>query len=335
MLVGWKPKSDDPSVASVRFRCLSPLNALREQGFPVEVFDPARAAEYSLVVFSKLYDAENVKLARSLTSQGIKTVVDLSDNHFYNPYDLPAYKTAGAQLREMIDTVSGVICCSAHLAKTVSRELTLRRPALVVGDAVEAIDLGDSSRSAFARPEGEPFRILWFGSHGSPNAPAGMEDLLTVRGRLDAAAQRAPVELVVVSNDRAKFEALRPQLNIESRYVEWDGAKFGGELARANVVIIPVNANPFTLCKSNNRLATALWYGVPVLADRIPAYDELAPFAFIDDWEAGMRHCMASSREAQLRTMAGSAYVRTRFNIREIAAQWRQAFLKLHNENPG
>ncbi len=333
MLVGWKPKSSDPSVASVRFRCLSPLNALRDQGFPVELFDPSRAAQYSLVVFSKLYDAENLKLARSLTSQGVRTVLDLSDNHFYNPYDLPAYRTAASQLREMIDVVSDVICCSAHLAKVVSREATLRRPALVVGDAVEALDLGEDSRSAFARPEGEPVRVLWFGSHGSPNAPAGMEDLLSVRDRLEAAAEHNAVELVVVSNDRNKFDALRPQLNLKSRYVEWNGASFGEELARANLVIIPINTNPFTQCKSNNRLATALWYGVPVVADRIPAYDELSPFAFVDDWDNGMRHCLAGSREVQLRTMAGSAYVRTRFNIREIAAQWRQAFLKLHNQN--
>lgn len=335
MLVGWKPKSNDPSVASVRFRCLSPLNALRAQGFPVEVFDASRASQYSLVVFSKLYDAENLKLARSLASQGIKTVLDLSDNHFYNPYDLPAYTTAGTQLREMIDAVDDVVCCSAHLAKVVSREVTLRRPPLVVGDAVEALELGEGPSSAFVHPGGQPFRILWFGSHGSPNAPAGMDDLLSVREHLDSAARHARAELVVVSNDRAKFETLRPKLNIESRYVEWDGAAFGQELARANVVIIPINSNPFTLCKSNNRLATALWYGVPVIADRIPAYDELAPFAFIDDWGAGLRHCMAASREAQLRTTAGSAYVRTRFNIREIAAQWRQAFLKVHNENPG
>ncbi len=335
MLVGWKPKSNDPSVASVRFRCLSPLNTLRAQGFPIEVFDASRALQYSLVVFSKLYDAENVKLARSLTGERIKTVLDLSDNHFYNPYDLPPYRTAASQQREMLDAVSNVICCSAHLAKVVSREVTLRRSPLVVGDAVEALDLGETSSSAFATVDAQPFRILWFGSHGSPNAPAGMEDLLTVRDHLDAAAQRARVELVVVSNDRAKFETLRAKLGIESRYVDWDGAAFGHELARANVVIIPINANPFTLCKSNNRLATALWYGVPVIADRIPAYDELAPFAFIDDWEAGLRHCMAASREAQLRTIAGSAYVRTRFNIGEIAAQWRQAFLKVHNENPG
>jgi len=333
MQVGWKPKSNDPRVASVRFRCLAPLHALRAQGFPAEVFDASRAAQYSLVVFSKLYDAENAELARSLARQGIKTILDLSDNHFYNPYDLPDYKTAASQLRDMIDAVSDVTCCSAHLAKVVSREATVRRPPLVVGDAVEPIDLGEGVGSAFSHPDGQPFRILWFGSHGSPNAPAGMEDLLSVREHLDSAARHARAELVVVSNNREKFETLRPKLNLETRYVDWDGAAFGRELARANVVIIPINSNPFTLCKSNNRLATALWYGVPVIADRIPAYDELAPFAFVDDWEAGMRHCIAASREAQLRTVAGSAYVRARFNIREVAAQWRQVFLKVHNEN--
>ena len=35
--------------------------------------------------------------------------------------------------------------------------------------------------------------------------------------------------------------------------------------------------NPFTLCKTVNRLATALLLGLPVVADMIPSYEELRP----------------------------------------------------------
>jgi hypothetical protein len=332
MLVGWRPKFNDPTVASVRFRCLTPLEELRRQSFPVEVFVPDHEEQYSLVVFSKLYGDDDLKLARSLSKRAVKTALDLSDNHFYNPLDLLEYKTAGDRLREMMRAVDRVICCSPHLASIASREGTLRRPPLVVGDAVENLDLPLSPASAFVVGKMEPFRILWFGSHGSPNAPSGMEDLLRVRRHLEMAERERRTELVVVSNNRAKYDELKAKLNVPSRYVEWGEASFARELVRANAAIIPIGVNPFTKCKSNNRLATALWYGVPAIADRIPAYDELRSFAFVDDWEAGMRHCLAGSREAQLRTAAGSAYVRNRFNIREIAAQWRQTMLQVINE---
>ncbi len=323
LLVGWKPKSEDPRVASVRFRCLTPLNALRAQGFPIELYKADRP--YSIVIFSKLYDPANRKLADKLRAAGVRTILDLSDNHFYNPDDVPLYQTAAADMKEMARVVDAVICCSAHLAGVVKREAGLKTIPIVVGDAVETFNFPVDARSPFDPPRGVPFRIVWFGSHGSPNAPAGLEDLLRIKKHLENAERERSTELVVISNNHEKFKAIAEKIRVPSRYVEWEDAAFAKELGRANLVVIPITPNPYTKCKSNNRLATALWYGVPAIADRIPAYDDLAPCAFVDDWENGMRHALACSREAQLRTAAGSAYVRAHFNTREIAEDWRRA----------
>lgn len=326
-VVGWKPKSASKDVASVRFRCLSPMAELQRIGFDVELYseEADAAGRYSAVIFSKLYSPADQKLAASLRSRGVKTILDLSDNHFYNPFDLPEYATAGANMRTMCELVDRVICCSSYLAQVVTQEAKPVRTPLVVGDAVEAMTLPLDAPSPFADRRGDPFRILWFGSHGSPNAPAGMEDILRIRKHLASAREALACELIVLSNNLAKYNDLAPRIGIPSSYVEWSDDALMTAMARANLVVVPVTVNPFTKCKSNNRVATALWHGIPVIADRIPAYEDLRSFTFLDDWEAGFAHALAKSREIQMRTLAGSAYVRQNFNISVIAGEWRRA----------
>lgn len=326
-VVGWKPKSDDSKVASVRFRCLSPLAEMQRTGFGVELYsqDRADAGAYSAVIFSKLYGAADRQIAKSLMRDGVRTLLDVSDNHFYNPSDLPLYRQAAAELREMAGLVDRVIACSAHLAGIIAKEASLALPPIVVGDAVEAMRLPLNARDPFLAAPGEPFRIIWFGSHGSPNAPGGMEDILRIVPHLERAQSTRPCELVVISNNTEKFANLKGKLPLSARYVEWSDNALMTEFARANLVVVPVTPNPFTKCKSNNRVATALWHGLPVIADRIPAYDEFAEFAFIGTWEDGFAHAMAASRDARLRTASGSAYVRSHLSIRQIAGDWRKA----------
>jgi hypothetical protein len=326
-LVGWKPKSNSKEVASVRFRCLSPMAELQRTGFDVELYseEAAAAGRYAAVIFSKLYSPAEQKLAAGLKARGVKTILDLSDNHYYNPFNLPEYATAASNMRTMCELVDRVICCSAHLGQIVAQEAKLSRAPLVVGDAVESMTLPLKAPSPFADRGGDPFRILWFGSHGSPNAPAGMEDILRIRKQLVAAHEKVKCEFIVLSNNAEKYRALAPQIGIPSTYVEWSDDALMTTMARTQLVVVPVSVNPFTKCKSNNRAATALWHGLPVIADRIPAYEELRSFMFLDDWDVGFAHALAGSREIQMRTAAGSVYVRQNFNISVIAVEWRRA----------
>jgi hypothetical protein len=321
MRVGWKPKHHDPRVASVRFRCLTPLGHLRREGFPVEVFKRKRLETYDAVIFSKLYEHDDQEMAYALRGRGARVLLDLCDNHFYNPKNLPIYAAAARDLRIMAELANRIICCSPALAEVIREELSPSLPPLVVGDAVEAFDA-----RVRKRPSGNnPFRILWYGLHGSPNAPSGMEDVRRINPQLRRVAGATSAELVVVSNNQEVFARLREDLPIAARYRAWSTDAFAEELSRADVVVIPVSSNPYTRCKSNNRLATALWHGVPVIADSIPAYQELSNYAVLDDWDRGFQLALARDPSLIARTEAGKAVVRTRFNARAISLQWRAA----------
>ncbi|MGZ8363603.1 MAG: hypothetical protein ACXW3D_06845 [Caulobacteraceae bacterium] len=320
MLIGWKAAGADRTVASLRYRVEAPLKALRARGHAVEVLDPARAGAYDVAVFAKAYSPADRTLAMKVKAAGGRVVFDLCDNHFYNPYDLPKYRKAREHILDMLSIADSVVCATPALAAVLRQEAPWAPAPQVIGDAAEIIPS--------ARPSLPPFegaRFLWFGSHGSPNAPSGMADILLVAERLIRLSRSHPIELVVCSNDKAKFQRHIAPLPFATRYVEWSLDGFPGVLNSANAVIIPISSNPFTACKTHNRLTTALAAGVPVIADAIESYREFAPFSTLDDWDAGLRAIAEHPETLRGRAVAARAYIDQHWSAAALAPLWERA----------
>ena len=100
-------------------------------------------------------------------------------------------------------------------------------------------------------------------------------------------------------------------------------------LPRHDLCVIPINDNPYTHRKSNNRLALSLYLGVPVIADSIPSYREFDRFAVLDDWERGFDRYLASPSTRQRDAEAGRAYVESRYLVRHAAEEWWRLFERL------
>lgn len=284
MFIGWKAAGSDRKIASLRYRVEAPVRALQARGHQVEIFDPRHERRYDCVVFAKAYKAEDRALAAAVRSRGGRVVFDLCDNHFHNPDDLPKYRQAREDLLDMLSVSQAIVCATPTLATAVREEAPWAAEPFVIGDPVERLPTAAASLPPF-----DGLRLLWFGSHGSPNAPSGMCDILLIEQHLEAVAKTHPVELVVCSNDLAKFERLIAPLPFATRYVDWTLEGFPGVLASADGVVIPISRNPFTACKTHNRLTTALYAGTPVIADRIGDYEIFEAYCTLDDWAGGLR----------------------------------------------
>lgn len=320
MLIGWKPAVHDRKIASLRYRVETPVRALQALGHAVEVFDPHRADDYDVVIFAKTYSVRDRALAGRVRARGGRVVFDLCDNHFYNPLGAPKYRQVREELLDMLSLAQQVVCTTPALAEVVREEAPWASAPLVIGDAVE--------RLPAAKPSLEPFdglRLLWFGSNGSPNAPSGMSDILQVKDRLMEAASRGPVELVVCSNSREKYQELIAPLPIRSRYLDWTLDGFPGVLASADGVIIPISQNPFTACKTHNRVTMSLYAGAPVIADSIEAYEEFAPFCTLDDWHGGLERLAADPAGERARAAGARDYIERHWTTEALALKWQAA----------
>lgn len=328
-MLGWKPKFQDAKVASVRFRCLNPMAELQKRGFPVELFDEAYFTQYSGVIFSKLYDRQNYELARRLKERGKAVIFDICDNHFYNPYHLEKFKTVREQLLKMLHIADSIVASTPALAEVLVKEAGLTAMPVVIGDAIEENgDANASKRSWFRFSVRQRIRmdrmanLLWFGIHGGENAPYGMLDLLNQKDLLISLNRTYPLQLVVLSDSREKFKRYIEPLPLRSLYIEWGSMPFSEILRQSDINVIPISRNPFTVCKTNNRLATALFAGVPTVADEIPSYRDLAPYCVLNDWERGLRLYLDNKWIGQEHARAAREYILEHYTIKQVGEAW-------------
>jgi hypothetical protein len=319
--IGWKGSVNDRRVASFRYRVEAPAEALKARGHSVELFKPANEDQYQVAVFSKAYSEDDRRAAERIASRGGRVVFDICDNHFYNPFELPRYERARAEILEMMSIANQVTCTTEALASIITEETGGRVRPVVIGDATERL----RTRRRRARPARSSLNLLWFGSHGSPNAPCGMTDLLLIREELEALASRIPARLVVCSNSAAKFDEHIAPMRLPTAYVEWSEEAHAKVLTHADAVLIPVTRNPFTDCKSHNRLTSAIRSGLPAIATGIQSYLEFEPYCSLDDWSEGLAALVDNYDGETARAMASRTYIEKVWSMSALTPRWEEA----------
>jgi hypothetical protein len=339
-LVGWRPSSSDARVASVRIRCLNPMRELRRRGYPIELFDAGRRDTYSVVIFSKVYDDRTRAEARRLQANGAWIVLDLCDNHFYNPRNLDVLRRAAAELGRMVELADELVVSTDAMAEVLGRETGGTKPVTVIGDAVETTIEGVRSTlwerwwarrrlralAARLRADGDATRLVWFGSHGGPSGDHGMGDLEAVRNTLTALHREHPLSLTVISNSAAKFAQLIRPWDLPTHYLDWSAETFLDALRLHTIALIPVRENPFTRCKTNNRVVTSLAAGLAVVANRIPSYHAFEACCVLNDLPGGLWRYIREPEARQADVAAGQRLIEQKWTLAAIADQWQHYF---------
>jgi len=314
----------------------------------VELFDPGCSADYSVVVYSKVYDQAVQVEARHLRATGTRIVLDLCDNHFYNPRHLAILRNAATQLRRMLDETDELVASTDAMAQVLRDEVGDAKPITVIGDAVETTIEGVRTARwerwwarrrlrALARwlgTDSKTTRLVWFGSHGGPSGDHGMGDLEILRSPLEQLHQEHPVSLTVISNSAAKFDRLMRPWKVPTRYLEWSADTFLDALRLHSIALIPVRENPFTRCKTNNRLVTAFAAGLAVVASGIPSYRPFEACCVLDDWLTGLRGYIFDPAARQRAVAAGQTLVQCEWTLPRIADRWQAYFDGFRRQDP-
>lgn len=312
----WVPTAPTESVASARLRCFRPAAALAAVGWDSAVLAGRRPVRTDVVVFQKAYSSRHLTLAARLRRRGTAVVLDLCDNHFHNPGDDPALSQRADRLRSMIGLAHVVTASTPAMADLVNH-----RCVYVVDDA---LDVERPVRSPAAVPG---HQLVWFGNAGSEKEQFGMGELGAIVGDLELLARCADFELVVLSNSREAFEHHLGRARLRARYEPWTPGSVGSVLGSADVAVLPITSNPFTRCKTSNRVVTALQHGLAVVAGRIPSYDEFAPYLRFGDWTENVAAYLAHGRLRTHDVARGQAYISRRFPPALMVDQWTTALL--------
>jgi glycosyltransferase involved in cell wall biosynthesis len=241
------------------------------------------------------------------------------------------------------------VASTEAMAEALTQEVGPTRPVTVIGDAVEtSIEgirltpwarwlarwrlrhlLAGLGREAARTP------LVWFGSHGGPSGDHGMGDLESIRPVIESLDREQPVSLTVISNSVGKYERLIRPWTIPTRYLPWSADTFFAALRHHRIAVLPIRQNPFTRCKTNNRLVTALAAGLAVVATGIPSYRPFAGCCVLDDWSGGLRRYILDAEERRREVAAGQRLVERDWLLPAIADQWQRLLDGLRQVSSG
>lgn len=302
MSVHFWPHTQNQNIASYRLRCLRVMEGLIKQGISVRLFNEGDVPEK--LVLCKRYDPASIQQALELKKKfKTKLYLDICDNHFYFKTPEPAAIKRADQLRSAVKSVDVVIASSEYLAEVVRNESDNSTPVFVIGDLVEfphEPSLLEKIRypisflhlkilEIFIRKLGlvKNRRLVWFGNHGGGYADGGMNDLQTIRSYLEDAHKEAPISLTIISNSWGKYKKLTKGWSVPVFYLTWNKIFFSIALRLHGISVIPIQKNPFTMAKTNNRVATSLVHGLRVITDEIPSYADYKEIVVMNEWETG------------------------------------------------
>ena len=326
--IAWIPSSQETRIASVRLRSLLPCRYLTESGWRCELTDARSCPDADVVVFQKKYGPREIELAESLRDRDTVTVFDLCDNHFYNPDDRPELAARAERLHRMIDLVDAVSVSTEPLRRLVPGKETA-----LIDDAFDEVAARRTStwrrRLSGATRRGGELRLVWYGNAGLESPSFGLRHVRRVVPVLEELGSRRRLRLTVISNSREVFREVLGDARFPTEYHDWKEATFAELFTEQDVCIIPIEENPFTVAKTSNRVTLSLRLGVPVVADPIPSYEELAPFVLLGDWAESIERYAADPALRRRHAREGRAYVEAKYTRQRVADQWSSFFERL------
>jgi hypothetical protein len=103
-------------------------------------------------------------------------------------------------------------------------------------------------------------------------------------------------------------------------------------LLRERRVRHPDERNPYSVCRTNNRVRTALLLGLPVVATEIPSYAEFAPWMLVEDWQENIARYANDRALAQQHVEGAQAHISSTYTSTRVVEQWNRVFESLLGE---
>lgn len=331
--IAWKSGAGIRS-ASYRYRAFLPCKYLKQQGWNCEIFNYKNLDNYKIVVFQKLYDDENIQLAQVLKKRGVKTVFDMCDNHFYYELDNPsALKKRTKRLQNMLDCVDIISVSTPALKQIISSKTTT--DIIVIDDAINIPQINFLGRGylklkkSLRKISNNSLNLVWYGNAGTENPPCGMIDLARILPILEKLHQEIPLKLTIISNSKSIFNKYFSSANFPIKYHKWKLFSFPYIFGDNDICLLPVNINPFTQGKTNNRLILSLLLDVAVIADKLPSYEEFEEFVLFSDWERNLRKYASNPMFREDNVQKGKEYILHKYDKIKIVTQWSSLFSTL------
>ena len=226
------------AIASFRYRVLAPTQFLNQHMIQTTVSNQA-SPEAGIVVFSKHWTYNDWSYAWFCKQRGQKVIFDVCDDHFDDKM--------GEHYHRMCDVADTIVCNSNVMQERIQE--AVHKDSVVIEDPVI------SRQQEYNKDKN--FCALWYGQ------------VMNIDGLYQVYTGNYPLEVAMPGNIQLP-EHLQTDM---VRLSQWHPGIVGEASQRNSMAILPYRQGKNA--KSANRVLEALWCGLPVITDPIPAVQDL------------------------------------------------------------
>ena len=154
LVLGWKLSALNVGVASVRYRALYPLLALRRSNISHKVFASGSARNLTgidVLVIVKSFTADDISLAQAAVEKNIPVIYDLCDNIFIDGYNSSSALSPVDVVRQIAFLATAFVTPTEVLAGVVHDQLGDNLAVYVVPDGIETAPLLEAAVEVIER----------------------------------------------------------------------------------------------------------------------------------------------------------------------------------------
>ncbi|MBK7955624.1 MAG: glycosyltransferase [Candidatus Accumulibacter sp.] len=176
---------------------------------------------------------------------------------------------APRHFRAMLRIADTVTTCSLPLLQHLAKNY----PTITVANIPNAIDYFPSGPARRPLPSNTQLRLVWFGNSSN---------FWMIEKYIPALLAIPESELWIISN----LDELggRTKTHPGVRFLAWSLGDFVSMLQQCDVAVLTHDGNKEALTKGNNRMTTAITWGLPVVASRTPEYERTADESGTSRW---------------------------------------------------
>ena len=140
-VIAWKVGAANPRIASVRYRCLMPIEGLTERGISSVVLETGETvrdfSDILALIFVKSFSREDAVLAARAREASVPIILDLCDHIFVRGYREERGALQYGEFESIAAGASIIVTSTDELGKVVSKQLSSSIPVIEIPDQAE------------------------------------------------------------------------------------------------------------------------------------------------------------------------------------------------------
>ena len=274
----------------IRYQRLKPYFAshnIHIRVIPLENIETSFLKKSDLVIISKIFSIDSIKIISACQSLGIQVGLDLFDDYF-SDFALGIFSSQYDWLKFASRMCDFAICSTDRMkdiasqffnADVVHKISDTKDPSLSINKTEKLLLTKDKSRIRSGI-----LKIAWFGIGDNPYFDVGITDLYTHSNSLFQLSRSIQsFSFTILTNERALTAdnlCKISHLPVDATVKIWTEDAENELLRQSDVVLMPVSHQNFSIAKSPNRCLTALSFGCQVLSNGYNLYKDFSDLIY-------------------------------------------------------